>query len=48
MKLMRKVYLSDRDEFKINNAYNIVNSFDIEGVSKIIKNIFKKDRFKHL
>jgi hypothetical protein len=46
--IMRKVYLSDRDECKINNAYNIASSFDIEGVSKVVKNILKKDRFKHL
>lgn len=48
MELMRKVYTSKKDEDKINNAYNIVNSFDIEGVSKVIENILKKDRFKHL
>lgn len=46
--IMRKIYESNKDDEKVNNAFNLVKNFDIEGVGNIIYNILKKDRFKHL
>ena len=46
--LMREVYSSKKDDNKVNNAFSIVEKFDVDGVGKIIEEILKKDRFKHL
>ena len=46
--LMRKVYSSNKDKEKVDNAFRLVESFNIDGVGKIIKKVLQKDRFKHL
>ena len=47
-KIMRDTYVSSKNNEKVNNAFNLVKNFDIEGVGSIIGSILKKDRFKHL